>query len=351
MKRILSRQLLVPLTLLIVAIAVSIYGFTLMERIPFTDLSELNLAGSLLITQGVRGVAQVDVATGEVETLFEPAGQATVTWASLSPDGSLIALAFAPPPEDGLIQFGFTDLYIMLADGGAAPQLLLEAESKEIISNSVWSPDGTYIYYQRVKASESIIRKPRTFIERIAYPDGEPELLIDDAHSPAFAPGDSRMLYVGVDIDSGEDVLHYANLDGTDQTVLLEQSKFSIIDAPGFSPDGSTIVFSSSDSAVVGREVQQATRGMPAWFAASIGLRVALAHEDIVSDLWSLPSTGGEPNRLTRIGESSMIAVYSPDGQSIAFVTSSRLYLMNSDGSELSLLLHEGSFGSVEWVP
>ncbi|MEK7327154.1 MAG: hypothetical protein AAB217_18070, partial [Chloroflexota bacterium] len=80
----------------------------------------LNLTGQLVFTQGVDGIEKLDLATGQRETLFKPPEDAWLTSASVSPDGAQIVLAYAPPPPEGQIQFGYTGLYQMPADGSAA---------------------------------------------------------------------------------------------------------------------------------------------------------------------------------------------------------------------------------------
>ena len=82
--------------------------------------------------------------------LFNAPNNAFVSAAQVSPDGKWIVMAYAPP-EDPELQSVNTDLYVMPADGSAAPQVLLKrASSKEDFFNPVWSADGKYVYYSHL---------------------------------------------------------------------------------------------------------------------------------------------------------------------------------------------------------
>jgi hypothetical protein len=45
-----------------------------------------------------------------------------------------------------------------------------------------------------------------------------------------------------------------------------------------------------------------------------------------------------------------MFGDISPDGEHIAYLSSSGLYLMKSDGSDLTRLLNRAGFGTLEWI-
>jgi Tol biopolymer transport system component len=56
---------------------------------------------------------------------------------------------------------------------------------------------------------------------------------------------------------------------------------------------------------------------------------------------------GGQPERLTELGDSNLYADFSPDGQFIAFMGSSSIYVMRPDGNELIRLRDAGPFGAL----
>jgi hypothetical protein len=61
-----------------------------------------------------------------VQTLFEPPPNTALSSGSMSPEGQQLALAYAPPPPEGEIQFGFTGLYLLPGDGQGPPEPVVE---------------------------------------------------------------------------------------------------------------------------------------------------------------------------------------------------------------------------------
>ena len=114
-------------------------------------LKEAGLAGRLifiLYQQKGNQVMQLDLATGATRSLFAAPDKSWLASAEVSPDGSTILLAYAPPPPAGQVQLANTDLYRMPADGASAPQALLErSRPNESYTHPIWAPDGQTIYY------------------------------------------------------------------------------------------------------------------------------------------------------------------------------------------------------------
>lgn len=75
------------------------------------------------------------------------------------------------------------------------------------------------------------------------------------------------------------------------------------------------------------------------------------------SNLWLVPTTGGQPSRFTVGDYSDSSPRWSPDGRRIAFVSdrsdSAQVWLIPVDGGEAGQLtkLEEGSIGSPAWSP
>ena len=63
------------------------------------------------------------------------------------------------------------------------------------------------------------------------------------------------------------------------------------------------------------------------------------------------PIAGGEPERLTMINEIGMYGAFSPNGRIFAFSSTTGIYQMNPDGTELSKLLEIPAADSLSWVP
>ncbi|HZM22381.1 MAG TPA: hypothetical protein VFC02_11580, partial [Anaerolineales bacterium] len=149
--------------------------------------------------------------------------------------------------------------------------------------------------------------------------------------------------YVSINPDSGKNELYVANADGGNaRRILLSGSAPDIIDAPIFSPDGGSVIFSAPPP-------PQAYR--PNWFERLMGIQVVKAHS-IPSDWWSVPVTGGAPIRLTQLQTIRLFASLSPDKKHIASLSGDGIFVMDQEGSNLTQLLFDpGVSGTVSWIP
>ncbi len=341
----LVRGFLIALVAVIAIVTLWNYLSTTRQAAPIAKPQDLHLAAHLLMAQGGNGVVELDMATGSVRTLFQPSSQGLVNEAVLSPDGSTIVLAYAAP--SGPIQFGYTDLYSMPADGSSQPKLLVAAGSGNLLYNPAWSPDGHYLYYARIQGGAFGI--PQIDLLRMAYPGGQPQVVLANAHAPAISPDGTQIAYVFRDSTTYQENLYLAAIDGSKPVALLSASKFATVDTPRFSPDGKTLIFSSPAEGGMSRP-QREVSGTTNWFDSLFGVRIAQAHS-IPSDLWSIAAAGGQPTRLTSAADYGLSADFSPDGQFIAFVSGSGIYVMKPDGSQLTRISDQSIQGSLEWVP
>ena len=311
----------------------------------------LNLTGSLLYASASLtditpiNIQRLDLITGENKTVFTTTGDAWVYYMTVSPDGQQLLMSYAPPSEGAALSS--RALYIMPLDGTTAPQLLFQPPTPDDHYIHVeWSPDGNYIYYVHYNNKERAQGElyPAYELFRMASPNGQPEKVAEKAFWPRLSADSSKLVYVSLDPASGTNELFLANADGSDpQKVTLSGAWNSgIIDAPIFSPDGKSILYSAPPP-------PQAYQ--PNWFEKLMGIKVAKAHS-IPSDWWSVPITGGEVVRLTQIQTINLFGSVSPDGNRIASMSGEGLFVMDWDGSNITqLLFNPGVSGTVSWIP
>lgn len=312
----------------------------------------LNLTGSLVYANTSLtnvtpiSIQTLDLITGEIKTIFTTTGDAWVFYMTIFPDGNQLVMSYAPPSVG--TEIPSRALYTMPVDGTTPPQLLVQPPTPDDhYIQAEWSPDGKYLYYVHYNNKERERQGdlyPAYELFRMAYPDGPPELIADKAFWPRMSADSSKLVYVSLDPASGTNELFAANADGSDpQKITLSGSTLpGIIDAPIFSPDGTSILFSAPPP-------PQAYQ--PNWFEQLMGVQVAKAHS-IPSDWWSVPVTGGEITRLTQIQTINLFASISPDQNRLASVSGEGLFVMDWDGSNLTQILFDpGVSGTVSWVP
>jgi len=211
-------------------------------------------------------------------------------------------------------------------------------------SQPIWSPDGGTIYFTKINYQSSSTTYE---IMRLAYPNGKPEQLVNQAYWPQVSADGSHIAYVSLFSTNGSNGLFIANADGTDaHSVPLSGSGWanSIIDAPLFLPDSQTILFSAPIPA---------QSSAPSWMEKLMRITVVHAHGSIPSDWWSVPLSGGEPTRLTHVYSPGPFASISPDSGFIASYSASGIFVMNPQGGELTQIVNYtgGIPGAVRWIP
>jgi Tol biopolymer transport system component len=307
----------------------------------------LGLSGKLVYNSAVFqdqfvliNVQTLDLTTGAVRTIYQAPAGGWVDAVAVSPDGKELVLSYIAPLDapDG----GTKALYHMPLDGSEPPQLLFpRPSSHDQYSQPVWSPDGSYVYFTHI--DDQIINLE---VWRMAYPDGELEKLADNGSWPRLSPDGARLVYVWIDPETRRNQLFLANADGSEahQIPLTGLSAPTIIDAPMLSADNQSIVFSAPT---------------PGQSSAPGPIRVRLEHSrpltngSVPSDWWSVPVAGGEPDQLTNTHSLSLFGNYSPDKKHIVVYSTDGIYVMNPDGSELTVLVDDiGQIaGTVNWIP
>jgi WD40-like Beta Propeller Repeat len=319
---------------------------------PFSEpvtWADRHLAGKLIFTAGTEGVLQFDLVTGKVTSLFAPPDSINswVVAAAFSANPPQQVIAYAPPPVGGDIQFGYTTLYSLPANGIPAP-LFTEVPAKESYFDPTWSPDGKWLYYVHLTTPVTQTDTSRFDIVRLAYPDGQPGVVVHDAFWPRVSPDGQHLAFVHYDYLTGLQTLFVGSPDGTQQRQIQLPGGFQSTDSPMFTPDNKNLIFSGITDGTVAPALS--------WLDRLLGVRTAYA-DGSPADWWQVPLAGGPPKQLTQINDSSMYGNFSPDGQHIAYISASGLFVMKPNGTDIIQLMSitelPGSVGSatVDWLP
>lgn len=302
--------------------------------------AELGLTGRLFFvgydSAQQQAIYELDLVSGALRTLFTAPDNALLNEVAAAPDGQQLAVAYAPPPPEGEIQFGFASIYTMPADGSAAPTPLIARRGEtETFYNISW-PLADFVYYAHYLPGTGDLGETiyTARVERFYLPDGQPAVLAEASSWPRLSRNGARLAYV---TDANELIL--ADADGGNGQVLLPGSAFPAVDAPFFSLEGGQVYVSA---AVTGATLTLLDR--------LLGVRLAEAHS-VPSDWWVFPAGGGDGAQLTNLYEVGLYGDLSPDGRHIAFITSGGVFVMNPDGSGVFQLLDMPATGTLNWVP
>lgn len=288
---------------------------------------------------GMQFVSKYDFETKTFDRFFTAPDNGWVSNIDVAPDNEQVMMAYAPPPPEGKIQFGYTSLFLTAQDNTAVPTLYLEKEHEAgTLFNPVWSPNGRFLYYSRIVPQNEDATTFDLYLERLEIESGNRQTVAPNGIWPRVSPNSEQITYVGADVVTFGNSLWIADADGSNAVELLPTSRFEVIDVPMFSPDGQWIYFTA-----VERET-----AVSFWHRL-LGIKIASAH-DIPSDWYRMPITGGTPEKLTDIREVGIYGDFSPDGQFLAFTSYSGLYLMQLDGTQLEKIADVGATTSLAWI-
>ncbi len=329
-----------------------------------TPWAALGISGRLMYSLGIQGIHLLDLATAEEKTIFTLPDKAWLTAASISADANVIVLAFAPPPAEGAAQLGYTALYELPGDCltravSCTPDdlnvLVERADPHEAFFSPIWSPDGRYIYFAHFTPSAEGSATPFAYtLERLPMTGGAAtgprEVVLKDALWPALSADGKQLVYVYSDPNDYSNHLFIASADGTNVRELTDSSAFQAVDAPLFSLDGQTVIF----SAVGGGPAAAALNSPLAWLDLLTGATAAEASSpahNVPSDWWTVPAAGGTPARLSDVFDTGMFGDLAPDGKYMAYISASGLYALATTGGTPEKLLAVSGFGTLEWIP
>src|SRR5574341_1488961 len=156
--------------------------------IPIT-WADLNLSGRLVYCSvSANGgnsslmIKMLDLATGEIRPIFIAPESSWVFYLAASPDARQLMISYLPPAQGG--SDASTSVYSLPLDGPAVPQVLFQPPSSDERYLQVeWSPDGKSLYfvYYNHRTQPANQPCPDFQISRMAYPDGQPERIVEHA--------------------------------------------------------------------------------------------------------------------------------------------------------------------------
>ena len=192
------------------------------------------------------------------------------------------------------------------------------------------SPDGTKIVFvtrdTSIPGCGSCADRPR--IATIGVDGGGARTLTDRwswVDMPVWSPDGSQIAFTVRRADGNQDI-YAMNADGSNVRRLTTDPTADAY--PSWSPDGSTIIYDNAGS--VPPDEDNLSKTM---------------------ELWTVPAAGGPPTRLTYDAFGEKSPVYSPDGSQIAVTREDGIWILNADGTSPRRVAGTSSSGCPRWSP
>jgi Tol biopolymer transport system component len=234
----------------------------------------------------------------------------------LSPDGEKVAYVWYREGSEN------SDIYVKALGIGARPLALTEGPAQEL--SPVWSPDGRQIAFTRVDEQGASIHLVPSL-------GGQERKLVDVSGPPAFgyllpalnwSPDGRSLVFAQRMPDSEPSRIVRLSLDSLETTRLTSPPENTLGDFfPAFSPDGRSLAFMRSSSAIWGDTdiwVQPVEGGQPRQitfgkYDAAVQLAWTSTGDEIVftggmrggATIYRVSLEGGEPRQLPGIGQNT----------------------------------------------
>jgi Tol biopolymer transport system component len=271
-----------------------------------------------------------------------------VTGAAWSPDGQRVIFAqFWRRPNE---RSSGADLMIANADGSNAHPFAERDAPNTVLETPQWAPSGR-VYYTVRRVSNG-----REVMSIVRQTEGaQPELLVDNAYSPAISPDESTLIYMRT-TRAGQTLFKKTLGESGDGCELISDQVFQYLSLPRISPDGKRVALGGSGEANLqpsgcGGDPRAKLSAASTLDLAAFLLQpeVAYAH-GLPADIYSMNLDGSNLTRIADIKDDDPTVAWSPDGSKLGIFGVAALFVVDAKGGPTDKLVDQGGYGGLDWT-
>ena len=294
--------------------------------------------------------------------LFKADAGGSVKDPIFSPDGSLVAFAYAPPrpkvqPGRPIVeQLLYSDIMVVGADGSNPRPLAKHDVPGSILEMPTWTPDGKailYSYYAPTYKGNELTDETLEVRRRDADGQGDATTVVKNASNALVSHDGKWLVYVHEDENEGQS-LHVMPAGGGADKTLVTADRFASLLAPRFSPDSNTIAFSAADAAPATGPGAPPPPAPPKALGPVDTLRALIAPSGAEAhglpwEIWTVATTGGSLKQLTQLQEDTPYAAWSSNGRRVMVFGAGGLYMVDASSGTAQTLSSDGAHGGMDW--
>jgi Tol biopolymer transport system component len=222
-----------------------------------------------------------------------------------------------------------------------------------VLETPQWLPSGRVYYGVRRVSSQG--RETQSIVRQLE--GGQPELLVDNAYSPAVSPDESTLIYLRA-TRTGQQMLKKSLNEAGDGCELISDQVFQYLSLPRISPDGKRVALGGSGEPSMGPSgCGGDPRAKPAAASATIGIDLsALLQPDVAyahglpADIYTLNLDGSDMSRVADIKDDDPTVAWAPDGSKLSIFGVAALFLVDAKGGPTEKLTQQGGYGGLDWT-
>jgi Tol biopolymer transport system component len=278
----------------------------------------------------------------KITNLPQGAAVTGVTWA---PDGQRVVFSqFWRRPSE---RSSGSDLMVANADGSSVHPFAERDAANTVLDTPLWAASGRVYYTVRRVANG---RETQSIV-RLAE-GGQPEVLVDNAYSPAVSPDESTLVYLRSS-RAGQTLMKKSLGDASDGCELLSDQVFQYLSLARISPDGKRVALGGSGEPNMQQPSgcggnPRSSAGAPD-LLAMLQPAVAEAH-GLPADVYSLNLDGSNLTRIADIKDDDPTLAWAPDGTKLVIFGVAALYAADAKGGSTEKLVDQGGYGGIDWT-